>query len=263
MNCGAMGLPNDDYIKGAAVECRQAAEKDFEEPVLAGHGDTDYARYMRTGALLSLQRVPEEMAHRDELMFQTVHQSTELWLKHACFEVEEAARQVAAGHLGTAVRLLARASLGIELVTGQLEMLRHLSPWDFQTIRTVLGHGSGFESPGWRSVQAVSTQLREAFDELSRRKDVNLVGPLPELPRGPPVPPLRGHGRVGRAGGALADPALQGGHQDHRPWRGGNQGDAGRRPDPAAGPQVLPRAVERPDGDHRIGPMGVSAGGLR
>ena len=48
------------------------------------------------GALLSLQREPEEMAHRDELMFQTVHQSTELWLKHACFEVEEAARQVAA-----------------------------------------------------------------------------------------------------------------------------------------------------------------------
>jgi tryptophan 2,3-dioxygenase len=151
MNCGPMGLPNDDYIKGAAVECRQAAEKDFEEPVLAGHGDTDYARYMRTGALLSLQRVPEEMAHRDELMFQTVHQSTELWLKHACFEVEEAARQVAADHLETAVRLLARASLGIELVTGQLEMLRHLSPWDFQTIRTVLGHGSGFESPGWRA----------------------------------------------------------------------------------------------------------------
>jgi tryptophan 2,3-dioxygenase len=186
MNCGPMGLPNDDYIKGAAVECRQAAEKDFEEPVLAGHGDTDYARYMRTGALLSLQRVPEEMAHRDELMFQTVHQSTELWLKHACFEVEEAARQVAAGHIETAVRLLARASLGIELVTGQLEMLRHLSPWDFQTIRTVLGHGSGFESPGWRSVQAVSTQLREAFDELSRRQDVNLV----DLYRGCPEDPL-------------------------------------------------------------------------
>src|ERR1700730_19334456 len=81
-------------------------------------------------------------------------------------------------------------------------------------------------------------------------------GRLPELPRGPPVPPLRGNDRVGRAGGALADPALQGGHQDHRPWRGGNQWNAGRRPDPAAGPQVLPRAVQRPDGDHPHRPDG-------
>jgi tryptophan 2,3-dioxygenase len=182
----AVSLPNEDYAEGAVVERRHDAEKDFQVPVLAGHGDTDYARYMRTGALLSLQREPDEMAHRDELMFQTVHQSTELWLKHACFEVDEAARQVAAGHLETAARLLARASLGIELVTGQLEMLRHLSPWDFQTIRTVLGHGSGFESPGWRGVQAVSTKLKEAFDELSQREEVNLV----ELYRNCPEAPL-------------------------------------------------------------------------
>jgi tryptophan 2,3-dioxygenase len=150
--------------------------KDYAVPVLPGEGDTDYARYMRTDALLSLQRRPEEMVHRDELLFQTVHQSTELWLKLACFEVEEAGRQVATGSVERAIRLMARAALGVDMITQQLEMLRHLAPWDFQLIRTVLGHGSGFESPGWRDVQRVSRDLGEAFDRLVMECGVDLAG---------------------------------------------------------------------------------------
>jgi tryptophan 2,3-dioxygenase len=149
--------------------------KDYAVPVLEGEGDTDYARYMRTDTLLTLQRRPEEMVHRDELLFQTVHQSTELWLKHACFETEEAARQIDAGCVERAIRMLARASLGVELITQQLEMLRYLAPWDFQLIRTVLGHGSGFESPGWRDVQRVSRDLGEAFDRLVAAQGLDLA----------------------------------------------------------------------------------------
>jgi tryptophan 2,3-dioxygenase len=149
--------------------------RDYSVPILEGSGDTDYARYMRTNELLSLQRKSEEVSHRDELLFQVVHQSTELWLKHACFEVEEASHQVQSGGLEAAIRLLRRGTLGIELITGQLEMLRHLAPWDFQTLRTVLGHGSGFESPGWRAVQRVSHALGTAFDELIAREQVDLI----------------------------------------------------------------------------------------
>jgi tryptophan 2,3-dioxygenase len=149
--------------------------KDYSVPVLGGAGANDYVRYMRTDDLLSLQRRPDEVIHRDELLFQTVHQSTELWLKLACSEVDEAADQVRAGAVDTAARLLGRAALGIELITSQLEMLRHLSPWTFQTIRTVLGHGSGFESPGWRSVQQTSRRLGTAFDTLVAERGVDLV----------------------------------------------------------------------------------------
>jgi tryptophan 2,3-dioxygenase len=158
--------------------------KNYAVPVLSGPGETDYARYMRTDALLSLQRHPDEMAHRDELLFQTVHQTTELWLKHACFELDEAARRIRDAE--TATRLLARASLAVELVTQQLEMLHHLAPWDFQLIRTVLGHGSGFESPGWRDVQRASTALGEAFAELVAERRVDLVS----LYRGDPGHPV-------------------------------------------------------------------------
>ena len=52
-------------------------------PVLPGPAASDYERYLRTDELLSLQKPPEERVHRDELLFQTVHQSSELWLKLA------------------------------------------------------------------------------------------------------------------------------------------------------------------------------------
>jgi tryptophan 2,3-dioxygenase len=148
---------------------------DYTTAVLPGDGATDYARYMRTDMLLSLQRPPEDMVHRDELLFQTVHQSTELWLKHACFEVEQATQEIAFGAIETATRLLTRASLGLQLVTEQLEMLRHLGPSDFQLIRTVLGHGSGFESPGWRNAVRVSQGLNRTFMQRSADLGVNLV----------------------------------------------------------------------------------------
>ena len=60
------------------------------DPILPGTAATDYERYLRTDELLSLQKTPSEMVHRDELLFQTIHQASELWLKLAAFEVETA-----------------------------------------------------------------------------------------------------------------------------------------------------------------------------
>ncbi|MDQ2894809.1 MAG: tryptophan 2,3-dioxygenase family protein, partial [Actinomycetota bacterium] len=63
-------------------------------PVLPGPGASDYERYLRTDELLALQREPAQQLHRDELLFQTVHQSSELWLKLACAEVQQAAELI-------------------------------------------------------------------------------------------------------------------------------------------------------------------------
>ncbi|MEV0001569.1 tryptophan 2,3-dioxygenase family protein [Micromonospora sp. NPDC050980] len=139
--------------------------KQDHSPVLPGDGATDYARYMRLDTLLDLQRRPAEMLHRDELLFQVVHQSTELWLKLAAAELTEAVARLRAGELAATESLLARATLGIRLVTDQLEMFRHLSPADFQAMQPALGRGSGAESPGWRQVQGTSRQLARAFTE--------------------------------------------------------------------------------------------------
>ena len=42
-----------------------------------GGANSEYASYMRTDELLNLQRLDAEMLHRDERLFQCVHQSTE------------------------------------------------------------------------------------------------------------------------------------------------------------------------------------------
>jgi tryptophan 2,3-dioxygenase len=145
------------------------------EPVLAGEGASDYERYLRTDALLSLQKGPGEWAHRDELLFQTVHQSSELWLKLATVELEEATALVGRGELGGALRLLRRGAGCVELVSSALELLEHLSPWEYQEVRKVLGHGSGFDSPGFRQVARVSPPLGKAFHAAREAAGLSLI----------------------------------------------------------------------------------------
>ena len=129
------------------------ASEDYDSPILPGDAPSDYERYLNTVELLELQKTPDERVHRDELLFQVVHQSSELWLKLATSEVEEAARMAEEGDVAESARLLRRPLRCMRLVTDQLDMLEELSPWEYQEIRKVLGHGSGFDSPGWRELR--------------------------------------------------------------------------------------------------------------
>lgn len=138
----------------------------FSEPLLPGRGDSDYERYLRTDELLALQKGPAEWAHRDELLFQTVHQSSELWLKLASVELEEATRLLELADPDAALRLLRRALGCVARVTEALDMLEHLSPWEYREVRKVLGHGSGFDSPGFRRLSAATPPLGAAFETL-------------------------------------------------------------------------------------------------
>lgn len=150
--------------------------EDFTQPVLPGRGGSDYERYLRTDDLLALQKEPAERAHHDELLFQTVHQSSELWLKLAWNEVEEAVGHLEAGEIPPALRLLGRASLCLQLVHGQLDMLERMSPWEYtRWIRPVLGHGSGFDSPGFRELRRVAPSLGQAFHRLRREAGLSVV----------------------------------------------------------------------------------------
>jgi tryptophan 2,3-dioxygenase len=147
----------------------EPAREDMHQPVLPGRGASDYERYLRTDELLSLQKTVEERVHHDELLFQTVHQSSELWLKLATSEADEAASTLERDDAAGAIRLLRRAVLCIKFITDQIEMLNQMSPWEYQQIRVVLGHGSGFDSPGFRRVPKVTQRVWLAFDrELER-----------------------------------------------------------------------------------------------
>jgi len=152
-----------------------AADQDEYAPILEGPGGSDYERYLRTDELLALQKGPDEWVHRDELLFQTVHQSSELWLKHAWNEVEEATRLVEARDVAGALRLLRRANESLGYVLGFLQHLELMSPWEYQEVRRVLGHGSGFDSPGFREIRRVSPPLLDAFHALRRERGLSLL----------------------------------------------------------------------------------------
>jgi tryptophan 2,3-dioxygenase len=145
-------------------------------PILSGAGASDYERYLRTDELLALQKPPEERAHRDELLFQTVHQSSELWLKLAAEEMEVATGHLRRGEIGPALRLLRRTALSFRIVTRSLDMLELMSPWEYTAdIRPVLGHGSGFDSPGWNRIRHAAPELGEAFHALRRAEGLSLA----------------------------------------------------------------------------------------
>jgi tryptophan 2,3-dioxygenase len=147
----------------------EATVEDFSEAVLPGRGGSDYERYLRTDELLELQKPPEERAHHDELLFQTVHQSSELWIRLAWNEAELATEHLRNGETAPAIRLLRRSVDCMKLVHAALDMLEHMSPWEYtRWIRPVLGHGSGFDSPGFRGIRQVSPDLGEAFHALRR-----------------------------------------------------------------------------------------------
>jgi tryptophan 2,3-dioxygenase len=150
--------------------------EDYSQPVLEGEAGSDYERYLRTDELLSLQKTPDEWAHRDEPLFQTVHQSSELWLKLAWSEVEEATRLLEDGDVNAAIRLLRRSVECMRIIHALLDMLEQMSPWEYtRYIRPVLGHGSGFDSPGFRNIRRVSPQLGQAFHKLRREAGLSVV----------------------------------------------------------------------------------------
>jgi tryptophan 2,3-dioxygenase len=145
-------------------------------PILPGPGASDYERYLRTDELLALQKGPAERAHHDELLFQCTHQASELWLKLAGEETELAAEHLGRGEIASALRLLRRVALCFRLTTHALDMLELMSPWEYTAeVRPVLGHGSGFDSPGWNRVRHAAPGLGQAFHELRRARGLSLL----------------------------------------------------------------------------------------
>ena len=149
--------------------------EDYSQPILAGGAASDYERYLNTEELLALQKGEHEWVHRDELLFQVTHQSSELWLKLCAADAGEAARLVEDGDPRGALRLLERSALCLRFVISQLDMLERMSPWEYQEIRKVLGHGSGFDSPGWRELRHVLPRLGQAFHAVRRATGLSIA----------------------------------------------------------------------------------------
>ena len=145
-----------------------AHRDEFTKPILPGTAPSDYERYLHTDELLALQKSPEALSHKDEMTFMVVHQSSELLLKGAAFELGRGLEHLERGDYGNGSRLIRRANQLIEPCIGLLHILETITPYDYHIIRAGLGHGSGLDSPGFLSLLHIGPRLGHAFhDQLN------------------------------------------------------------------------------------------------
>ncbi|MHB8634451.1 MAG: tryptophan 2,3-dioxygenase family protein [Thermoplasmatota archaeon] len=156
-------------------------------------GESDYEKYMRVGELLSLQKPEAQLVHHDELMFQAVHQTFEIWCKMVLFELKTVGELVDQGRIVECYPLIERCSDVVRLNTDAMHVLERMHPWDFHVIRAALGQGSGAESPGFRNIQQRAPLLWPHVEALLARRGVTLLGVYTEPRRDPEMLRLLEH----------------------------------------------------------------------
>lgn len=145
-------------------------------PILEGKGNTDYERYVRVPELLDLQKPVALLVHPEERLFQTTHQSAELWLHHVDYEIERAIGMIGEDQIQLAADLLNRCRLIIDLLREQILILETMAPADYHVIRLgSLGRGSGQESPGFAKLLSAGKRLWPPFEALLARRGVSML----------------------------------------------------------------------------------------
>jgi tryptophan 2,3-dioxygenase len=134
-----------------------------------------YETYLNLEPLFRLQKPPSERIHPDELTFQVVHQTIELWWKMTTQQLEAAAQTLRAGRLDQANWALRRAVSAQHVVREAARQLEYVEPKDFLSFRGILGDGSGADSPGFRSILRHAPPLWEAFEAAATREGATLL----------------------------------------------------------------------------------------
>jgi tryptophan 2,3-dioxygenase len=110
-----------------------------------------YGDYLRLDELLSCQR-PLTREH-DETLFIVIHQASELWIKLCLHEISGAIRQIRAGELGPAFKMMARVARVQANLIQSWEILSTMTPFDYSSFRAALGKASGFQSFQYRMLE--------------------------------------------------------------------------------------------------------------
>ncbi|HEU4611464.1 MAG TPA: tryptophan 2,3-dioxygenase family protein, partial [Kofleriaceae bacterium] len=140
-----------------------------------GRGELDYEVYLRTRELLALQTPPDELVVPDELLFQVMHQTQELWLKCAAFESANLVEHLDADAVLPALDALDRIAMITRVLAEQIRVLFTLSPSRFQIIRRSLGNGSGLESPGYNQLATAADAAFDAYMRIAARRGATLL----------------------------------------------------------------------------------------
>ncbi len=131
-----------------------------------------YASYLKVPELLALQVERSSGpngsgAEHDELLFIVIHQVYELWFKQVRHELRGVQRALEAGDTDSALHLLNRVLKILKTLVAQVDVLETMTPLQFLSFRDRLESASGFQSAGFRQVEAM-LGLRDPASALAQ-----------------------------------------------------------------------------------------------
>lgn len=141
--------------------------------------DMSYGDYLGLDAILSAQH-PLSDAH-DEMLFIVQHQTSELWMRLAIHELQQARRVMLAGDLKQAFKMLSRVARIFEQLNGAWDVLRTMTPSEYTQFRPSLGNSSGFQSHQYRLVEYLLGNRNGALMKLHEHRDVAYAALKDEL----------------------------------------------------------------------------------
>jgi tryptophan 2,3-dioxygenase len=116
-----------------------------------------YASYLKVPELLSLQVERSDGPggpEHDELLFIVVHQVYELWFKSLRHELQGVQVALEDGDTDRALHLLNRVLKILKTLVAQVDVLETMTPMQFLSFRDRLDSASGFQSAGFRAIEA-------------------------------------------------------------------------------------------------------------
>jgi len=114
-------------------------------------GSMNYGDYLSLDTLLSAQH-PLSPDH-NEMLFIVQHQTSELWMKLALYELNAALAAVRRDDLPPAFKMLARVSRILDQLVQAWSVLATMTPSEYTAMRPYLGASSGFQSHQYRQIE--------------------------------------------------------------------------------------------------------------
>ena len=141
-----MSKPEDPAEDGAEV--------DFS-------GKMSYADYLQLDRILTAQK-PVSSAH-DEMLFIIQHQTSELWMRLAIYELKAARQAIRDDRLRECFKVLSRVARIFEQLNNAWDVLRTMTPSEYTDFRDQLGSSSGFQSWQYRAIEFLVGNKNEAM----------------------------------------------------------------------------------------------------
>jgi tryptophan 2,3-dioxygenase len=123
---------------------REGAQMSFD-------GRMSYGDYLKLDQILGAQH-PLSSAH-DEMLFIVQHQTSELWMRLAIYELMAARVAIRDDQPSQAFKMLSRVSRIFEQLNSAWDVLRTMTPSEYTQFRDSLGQSSGFQSYQYRQIE--------------------------------------------------------------------------------------------------------------